>query len=115
MDLIGREARSERSGCSERASKKLENSASLGSPALVSLLDTVEEALTVDGIAAGVADQADFETLVRRHQGMVFGLAYNFLGDSGLAEDVAQDVFLSLYNNLKKLKSGEHVVWCSGG
>jgi len=39
---------------------------------------------------------------------MVFSLAYNFLADRGLAEEVAQDVFLSLYRNLNGIQSPEH-------
>jgi DNA-directed RNA polymerase specialized sigma24 family protein len=31
---------------------------------------------------------------------MVFSLAYHFLHDRGLAEEVAQEVFLSLHRNL---------------
>ncbi len=40
---------------------------------------------------------------------MVFSLAYHFLHDRGLAEDVAQDVFLHLYRNLRAIQSAEHL------
>jgi RNA polymerase sigma-70 factor (ECF subfamily) len=50
----------------------------------------------------------DFESVMREHQSMVFSLAYHFLADRSLAEEVAQDVFLSLYRNLDAMKSAAH-------
>jgi RNA polymerase sigma-70 factor (ECF subfamily) len=38
-----------------------------------------------------------FADVVRQHQSMVFSLAYHFLQDRALAEDVTQEVFLQLY------------------
>lgn len=52
-----------------------------------------------------------FEAVVRRHQAMVFSVAYHLLRDRPLAEEVAQDVFLQLYRRLDELKSDEHVVF----
>ena len=40
--------------------------------------------------------QPDFEQLVDEHQSMVFSLALRMTGDRGLAEEIAQDVFLEL-------------------
>ena len=57
--------------------------------------------------AAGVA-VADFPALVREHQSMVFSIAYHYLHDQALAEEVAQDVFLQLYRNLDALESSAH-------
>ena len=54
-------------------------------------------------------DQSAFAELVREHQSMVYGIAYNFLRDGALAEDLAQDVFLHLYRNLPAIKSPEHL------
>lgn len=59
--------------------------------------------------AAG-GDEAAFALLVRRHQAMVFGLAWNALGDAALAEEVAQEVFLRLYRRLGAIESEEHLV-----
>jgi len=50
----------------------------------------------------------DFERLVDEHQSMVFSLALRMTGDRGLAEEIAQDVFLELDNNLGRLESAEH-------
>jgi RNA polymerase sigma-70 factor (ECF subfamily) len=51
----------------------------------------------------------DFEQLVDEHQSMVFSLALRMTGDRGLAEEIAQDVFLELDRNLRKLESADHV------
>jgi RNA polymerase sigma-70 factor (ECF subfamily) len=47
--------------------------------------------------------------LVERHQGRVFSIALRILGDSGVAEEVAQDVFLELHRTLARLENEEHV------
>ena len=54
-------------------------------------------------------DLPDFEKLVRMHQRMVFNIAYHFLHDRALAEEVAQDVFLRLSRSLPLMKSEAHV------
>ena len=54
---------------------------------------------------------ADFAGIVRAHQGMVFSIAYHFLRDRSLAEDLAQDVFLHLHKNLKAIQSPSHLVY----
>jgi RNA polymerase sigma-70 factor, ECF subfamily len=51
----------------------------------------------------------DFEELVHAHQSRVFSIAYHFLHDRALAEEVAQDVFLQLHRALPSLKSEAHV------
>lgn len=50
----------------------------------------------------------DFAELVRQHQSMVFSLAWRFLRDRDLAEEVAQEVFLSLHRNLGAIQSPAH-------
>lgn len=52
--------------------------------------------------------QPDFEKLVDEHQSMVFSLALRMTGDRGLAEEIAQDVFLELDRNMGKIKNPEH-------
>ncbi len=52
--------------------------------------------------------QPDFEQLVDQHQSMVFSLAWRMTGDRGLAEEVAQDVFLELDRHLGRMESPEH-------
>lgn len=55
--------------------------------------------------------QPDFEQLVDEHQSMVFSLAWRMSGDRGLAEEIAQDVFLELDRHMSKLESPEHVLF----
>jgi RNA polymerase sigma-70 factor, ECF subfamily len=47
-----------------------------------------------------------WETLVRRHQTRVLNMAYQFTGDFGRAEDLAQDVFVRLYESLDHYQHG---------
>jgi RNA polymerase sigma-70 factor, ECF subfamily len=49
-----------------------------------------------------------FTELVKDHQSMVFSLAYHYLHDRSLAEEVAQDVFLQLHRNLGSIESPAH-------
>jgi RNA polymerase sigma-70 factor (ECF subfamily) len=52
--------------------------------------------------------QPDFEQLVDEHQSMVFSLAVRMTGDRGLAEEIAQDVFMEMDRNLAKIESALH-------
>lgn len=54
-------------------------------------------------------DQAAFADLVREHQSMVFSLAINFFRNRSAAEDVAQEVFIHLYQNLGSIQNVEHL------
>lgn len=51
----------------------------------------------------------DFRGLVQQHSSMVFSVALRLVGDRGLAEEVAQDVFLELHHWLPRLESADHV------
>jgi RNA polymerase sigma-70 factor, ECF subfamily len=52
--------------------------------------------------------QPDFEQLVDEHQSMVFSLAWRMTSDRGLAEEIAQDVFMELDRNLGRLETAAH-------
>jgi RNA polymerase sigma-70 factor (ECF subfamily) len=56
-------------------------------------------------------DQLEFESAVREHQGLVYSMAYHFIGNRAIAEDMSQEVFLSLYRNFSNIKSGSHLVF----
>ena len=60
---------------------------------------------------SALGDQFAFEEIVRQHQGMVFSMACHFLRDRSLAEELAQEVFLNLHQNLRSIKSPEHLVF----
>lgn len=61
--------------------------------------DTPEPALP----RARGGDLTTFESLMRRHERLVFGTARRLLGATEDAEDVAQEVFLRLYRHLERL------------
>ena len=52
--------------------------------------------------------QPDFEQLVDQHQSMVFSLALRMTADRGLAEEIAQDVFMELDRNLDRIENPAH-------
>jgi len=53
-------------------------------------------------------NEHEFRALVEEHQSMVFSIALRILGERGVAEEIAQDVFLELYGALGKVESAEH-------
>ena len=60
---------------------------------------------------ARAGSDAAFAAIVREHQAMVFGLAYHFLQSWSQAEELAQDVFLALHQNLTRVESARHLVF----
>ena len=65
----------------------------------------LEEALA----QAARGEVSAFETIVREHQAMVFSIALHSLRDRSLAEDLAQEVFLQLYQNISAIESPPHL------
>jgi RNA polymerase sigma-70 factor, ECF subfamily len=53
-------------------------------------------------------ESQEFRGLVETHQRMVFSIALRVTGEYGVAEEVAQDVFLELYRGGDKLESADH-------
>ena len=57
---------------------------------------------------AQVGDRGDknqaFDRLVRDYRGMVYGIAYTRVSDAQLAEDIAQEAFLTAYARITQLK-----------
>ena len=60
---------------------------------------------------ARAGSESAFAAIVREHQGMVFGMAYHFLQSWSQAEELAQDVFLALHQNLARIESARHLVF----
>lgn len=56
-------------------------------------------------------DSAAFAELVRQHQAMVFSIAVHYLQDRALAEDIAQEVFLELYQKIRTIESEKHLLY----
>jgi RNA polymerase sigma-70 factor (ECF subfamily) len=53
-------------------------------------------------------EAAQLRRLVETHQRMVFSVAFRLTGDYGLAEEVAQDVFLDLFRSADKVTDEHH-------
>ena len=60
------------------------------------------ETETIDAILGGKRDR--YGELVERHQKMVYGIAWSYLGDANLAEDAAQEAFIKAYRYLATLR-----------
>lgn len=52
-----------------------------------------------------------FAELIRLHESMVFSIALHTLRDRGVAEELAQEVFLQLYRNLLSMQSASHLLF----
>lgn len=66
---------------------------------------TLSDALLLEGVRQG--DEASFEALFHRHYYRVYQLLVRLVGNAGEAEELAQDVFLRLYQ--RPLKRGDNV------
>jgi DNA-directed RNA polymerase specialized sigma24 family protein len=54
-------------------------------------------------------DKEAFSEVVKRCQDMAYGIAYAMLGDTGLAQDAAQEAFIAAYLNLAALREPRSV------
>src|SRR5215471_16610293 len=77
-------------------------------PDRLSLLHRQTRASTMSELQALVraaqdGDKEAFGQVVRRFQDMAYASAYATVGDTGLAQDIAQEAFLDAYINLSKL------------
>jgi RNA polymerase sigma-70 factor (ECF subfamily) len=67
--------------------------------------------LATDMAEAAPTTTGDFAGLVRQHQAMVFSIAFHFLHDRSLAEEIAQEVFLQLHQHQAELEPGAHMTF----
>ncbi len=56
-------------------------------------------------------DTEAFAGLVQAHQRLVFSIAWHFFHDPVTAEDIAQEVFVQLFQNLGGIQSEAHLVF----
>lgn len=75
-----------------------------------------QEALAVESPTGTLAraregDHEAFAGLVRQHQRMVYSIVWNFFADRSAAEDLSQDVFVQLFQNLRAIESDSHLVF----
>ena len=69
-------------------------------------------AKVANGDAPAAERLAAFGEIVRRYQDMAYGCAYAVLGDFHLAEDAAQEAFLTAYRELRSLReAGAFAGW----
>jgi RNA polymerase sigma-70 factor, ECF subfamily len=62
-------------------------------------------------VVAAAGTGCDLAELVREHRAMVFSVAYHFLHDRDMAEEIAQDVFMSLHKNMNAVQSPTHAAF----
>jgi RNA polymerase sigma-70 factor (ECF subfamily) len=64
----------------------------------------MNESISSEDLMARIAkgDEDAFETLVNRHQTSVLNLAYRFIGDRTQAKDLAQEVFLRVWQTANR-------------
>lgn len=56
-------------------------------------------------------ESAAFAEIVQEQQAMVFSIALHYLQDRALAEDLAQEVFLELYQKIAGIQSADHLTY----
>jgi RNA polymerase sigma-70 factor (ECF subfamily) len=71
------------------------------------LMNAIRNGVEITGPVALPA----FAEVVEMNKSMVFSIAWHFLRDQALAEELAQDVFLQLHRSWASMKSAEHVVF----
>lgn len=54
-------------------------------------------------------DHQAFAEIVREYQAMIFSIGWHFLGDRALAEDLAQEVFVELWQRIATIQSAAHL------
>jgi RNA polymerase sigma-70 factor (ECF subfamily) len=52
-----------------------------------------------------------FPEALEAHKAMVYSIAWHFLHDRAIAEELAQDVFLELHRNWSSMQSAQHIVF----
>jgi RNA polymerase sigma-70 factor (ECF subfamily) len=67
----------------------------------------MQDALT----RAARPESPGFAAIVEEYRAMVFSIAFHFLQDRGTAEDVAQEVFLELYQKVSTIQSAAHLTY----
>ena len=79
-------------------------------PEISSLADEDLMALVCDG------DPRAFEALYDRHSGAAFSLAYRMVGNRGVAEDISQEAFLSIWRSRLRYRAdrGSVRTWVLG-
>lgn len=74
--------------------------------------DSANSAADAAPLSSGFAGhaRARFAEVIREHQAMVFSIAWHFLHNRAIAEEIAQEVFLELYRRLDTIESPTHLM-----
>ena len=70
----------------------------------------MRDSLKVETEPVGYLGLPSFADTVEAHKGMVFSIAWHFLRDRALAEELAQDVFLQLHRCWSQMESEPHIL-----
>lgn len=62
-------------------------------------------------LGQGKASLLSFPEAVEAHKAMVYSIAWHFLHDRSIAEELAQDVFLELHRHWSSMQSPQHIVF----
>lgn len=74
-------------------------------------METDSEARESLLVAAKNGDREAFGGMVRATQSMVFGIAWNSVRDTAVAEELAQEVYLELHQKLGTIESWAHLIY----
>ncbi len=72
-------------------------------------MSTPVEQTLIEQSRAGDLDS--FNAIVEMYQGQVYAVALRMVRDAGLAEDLAQEAFISAYRNLNQYRGGSFKSW----
>jgi RNA polymerase sigma-70 factor (ECF subfamily) len=73
------------------------------------LNDAASDLLDEHLAKARLGERSALAALVRAHQRSVYSLALRMLGTRDLAEDLTQEVFMQLHDNLRSIESNRHL------
>ncbi len=88
--------------CNENETLPLKNS-------FMGTIPRMDETALIQTAQRGDLDS--FNTLVLNYQNMVFNTALRILGDEDLAQDAAQDAFISAFKNVSSFRGGSFKAW----
>ena len=74
---------------------------------MTAILETAADSVLA---RAQQGDHEAFAAIIEEYQSLVYGIAFNFLSDRAVAEEIAQDVFLQLYRSIAAIHSHVHLL-----
>jgi RNA polymerase sigma factor (sigma-70 family) len=62
-----------------------------------------------DLVSAQKGNRVAFREIIKEHKSMVFSMAWYYIYNRELAEDIAQEVFIHLYGRIKDIRDCTHL------